>query len=237
MLEEQLAIVHGLWTATGRLVVQGGRFYSVDGCAGSGREPTAPASTSRRRRGLARARCGIAARYADEFNLSSSSPERAREQFARLDAACRAAGRDPATLARSAMVGTLVGRRRGRGRAADRGARHAHGARSAMGRRTSGPTPGSPSAPRWIIGTPDEARAMVRRFAEAGVERIMLQDFLPWDLEMIDLHGRGAGRPGLTRAAASARLSPRPRPPPRGSAGRRAGSGRGSCRGPGRAAR
>jgi len=32
---------------------------------------------------------------------------------------------------------------------------------------------------RWIIGTPDEARAMVRRFDEAGIERLMLQDFMP----------------------------------------------------------
>ena len=30
---------------------------------------------------------------------------------------------------------------------------------------------------------------MVRRFADAGVERLMLQDFLPWDLEMVDLMG------------------------------------------------
>ena len=28
-----------------------------------------------------------------------------------------------------------------------------------------------------------------RRFAEAGVERLMLQDFLPRDLDMIDLMG------------------------------------------------
>ena len=42
---------------------------------------------------------------------------------------------------------------------------------------------------RWIFGTPDEARAAVRRFAEVGVERIMLQDFLPWDLDMVDVMG------------------------------------------------
>jgi hypothetical protein len=30
---------------------------------------------------------------------------------------------------------------------------------------------------------------MVRRFADAGVERIMLQDLLPWDLDMIDVMG------------------------------------------------
>jgi alkanesulfonate monooxygenase SsuD/methylene tetrahydromethanopterin reductase-like flavin-dependent oxidoreductase (luciferase family) len=43
---------------------------------------------------------------------------------------------------------------------------------------------------RWIIGTPEEARAMARRFGDAGVERLMLQVFLPWDLEMVDLLGR-----------------------------------------------
>jgi len=43
--------------------------------------------------------------------------------------------------------------------------------------------------PRWIYGTPDEARAMVARFEAAGCERIMLQDFLPWDLEHVDLLG------------------------------------------------
>jgi alkanesulfonate monooxygenase SsuD/methylene tetrahydromethanopterin reductase-like flavin-dependent oxidoreductase (luciferase family) len=42
---------------------------------------------------------------------------------------------------------------------------------------------------RWVTGTPDQARETVRRYAEAGVERIMLQDFLPWDLDMIDVIG------------------------------------------------
>ena len=42
---------------------------------------------------------------------------------------------------------------------------------------------------RWIIGLPDDARAMVRRYADAGCARIMLQTFLPWDLDMIDLMG------------------------------------------------
>ena len=41
--------------------------------------------------------------------------------------------------------------------------------------------------PRWIYGTPDEARSRLRQFAEAGVQRLMLQDFLARDLEMIDL--------------------------------------------------
>jgi len=40
---------------------------------------------------------------------------------------------------------------------------------------------------RWIIGTPEEARATVGRYADAGIERIMLQDLLPHDGDMIDL--------------------------------------------------
>jgi alkanesulfonate monooxygenase SsuD/methylene tetrahydromethanopterin reductase-like flavin-dependent oxidoreductase (luciferase family) len=42
---------------------------------------------------------------------------------------------------------------------------------------------------RWVYGTPDDARAQLERFAAAGMERIMLQDFLPWDLDMIDVMG------------------------------------------------
>jgi alkanesulfonate monooxygenase SsuD/methylene tetrahydromethanopterin reductase-like flavin-dependent oxidoreductase (luciferase family) len=43
---------------------------------------------------------------------------------------------------------------------------------------------------RWIMGTPDEAKQRVAAFEEAGVERLMLQDFLPRDLEMVQLLGR-----------------------------------------------
>ena len=126
----------------------------------------------------------MAARYADEFNFSSSPPERVRERNAVLDEALRAAGREPATLTRSAMVGTMLGRDAGEverrrlelmrvlGVSSD-GAAEWYEARRA----------------RWILGTPDEARSMVEQFAEAGVERLMLQDFLPRDMEMIDLMG------------------------------------------------
>ena len=40
----------------------------------------------------------------------------------------------------------------------------------------------------WTVGVPFEpqARAQVERFAEAGVSRIMLQDFIPRDLDHID---------------------------------------------------
>jgi alkanesulfonate monooxygenase SsuD/methylene tetrahydromethanopterin reductase-like flavin-dependent oxidoreductase (luciferase family) len=40
------------------------------------------------------------------------------------------------------------------------------------------------------MGTPDQARARIEEFSAAGVQRLMLQDFLPRDLEMVTLLGR-----------------------------------------------
>ena len=124
----------------------------------------------------------LAARYADEFNLSSSGPERARDAFAAVDAACAATGRDPSTLARSTMAGVLIGRTDGE--MADR----TRAAVRAFGTEDDG-TWLEERLERWITGTPEQARDAVRRYADAGVERIMLQDFLPWDLDMIDVIG------------------------------------------------
>jgi alkanesulfonate monooxygenase SsuD/methylene tetrahydromethanopterin reductase-like flavin-dependent oxidoreductase (luciferase family) len=127
----------------------------------------------------------IAARWADEFNLSSSSPEQAVDRFAALDGVVRAAGRDPATLAKSAMVGVLVGAN------ADELTRRAEAITAGFGIAAGEASEWLKArSARWIVGTPDEARAMVRRYADAGAERLMLQDFLPMDLEMVDLLGR-----------------------------------------------
>lgn len=193
LMEDQLAILHGLWTEGDGWSYEG-RQTSVD--RGFLRpKPVDVPGRPRTAGGAVRPRLlvggegsprgfRIAARYADEFNLTSSSPDRVRERYALLDEACRATGRDPSTLTHSAMVGTILGRN-------DREV----AARRATLLEVLGVTAEVGSAwfetrkPRWIIGTPDEARATIRRYAEAGVERLMLQDFIPWDLEMVDLMG------------------------------------------------
>jgi alkanesulfonate monooxygenase SsuD/methylene tetrahydromethanopterin reductase-like flavin-dependent oxidoreductase (luciferase family) len=115
--------------------------------------------------------------------MSSAGPKRVAEVGVALDAACVAIGRDPATMARSAMVGTLIGRDAGEARVREAAML------AAFGEKASGDDWLEERRDRWIVGTPDEARATVHRFAEAGVERIMLQDFLPHDLDMIDVMG------------------------------------------------
>src|SRR6266542_1130515 len=120
----------------------------------------------------------IAARHADEFNLSSASPEHAARKFRELDRACEAIGRDPATIVHSAMVGALVGadaaevQRRGAELMVLMGAGSV-GGRSEAGTDAEGWL--AQRRPRWIVGTPDEAREKVARYVEAGCQRIMLQ--------------------------------------------------------------
>ena len=126
----------------------------------------------------------LAARYADEINFSSIGPEQLSEKIARFDDVCREVGGGRERVTRSVMVSALVGATQ-----AEVGERCAELFREVGG---AGDVEAwfAQRAPRWILGTPDEARAMVSRFEAAGAERIMLQDFLPRDLEMIDLLGR-----------------------------------------------
>ncbi|HXG25295.1 MAG TPA: LLM class flavin-dependent oxidoreductase [Candidatus Binatia bacterium] len=191
LLEDQLTLLHGLWeeppgwSFDGHQVqVRGGKLIpgpvQVEGRPvgrNGQKRPWILTGGSGSPRGYR-----IAARWADEFNMTSSSPEEVRRKEAQLDEACRAAGRDPRSLVRSAMVGALVGRddeeleRRADDLLAGFGNRGSRGRRWLGERRN-----------RWILGTPEEARATAARFGEAGVERIMLQDFVPRDLEHIDL--------------------------------------------------
>jgi alkanesulfonate monooxygenase len=93
------------------------------------------------------------------------------EQFARVDQACRAIGREPRSLLRSVWLTVCIGRDRAEfeWRAA------------AIGRE-----PGDLKE-RGIAGLPGEARAALDRFEGAGVERVYLQFLDLDDLEHFDL--------------------------------------------------
>jgi alkanesulfonate monooxygenase SsuD/methylene tetrahydromethanopterin reductase-like flavin-dependent oxidoreductase (luciferase family) len=195
LLEDQLAILHGLWGEPDGWSYEGITGLRVEGALFRPRPVDVP-GRPRTPIGGARPRIivggsgsprsyRLAARWADEFNLSSSSPAKAAEVITALDEACRAIGRDPATLARSTMAGVLVGRDAEEVASRERALLGAFGP-DELG---DGEAWLEERRNRWVYGTPDQARAQLARFAEVGLARIMLQDFLPWDLEMIDVMG------------------------------------------------
>lgn len=185
MLEEALAVVHGLWTEPDGWGYEGRHWQVRDA-----RFRPRPASAAHLHPNLILGGEGgprlarLVATYADEFNRTSADPVGAREAYDRIRAACATAGRDPDSVVRSAMVGVLVGetdaefRDRLRQQLATIGVEADADAWLAQRRG------------RWIMGTPDQARERIDDFAAAGAQRIMFQDFLPHDLEMVALVGR-----------------------------------------------
>jgi alkanesulfonate monooxygenase SsuD/methylene tetrahydromethanopterin reductase-like flavin-dependent oxidoreductase (luciferase family) len=192
LMEDELAILHGLWGEPDGWSYDGHQV-SIES-ADFHPKPVDVPGRPRTAIGGARPRLlvggtgsprsyRLAARYADEFNLSSSGPAQAQVAFAAMDAACVAVDRDPATLTHSTMAGVLIGRNEAE--MADR----LSAAVTAFGSGDEDRAWLDERLERWVTGTPDQARETVRRFADAGVERIMLQDLLPWDLDMIDVIG------------------------------------------------
>jgi F420-dependent oxidoreductase-like protein len=186
MLAEQLAILHGLWTE-GDGWSYNGEHWQVRGAVRHGEI----ARGGRRHphiilggKGGPRL-AGLVARYADEFNLNSASPDDALSAYGRVRDACGAIGRDPDEVTLSAMTGVLVAETDDdlRTRVAD--------LLVALGQSGSdGDAWLAQRRGRWIMGTPDEAHERVAALERNGTQRVMLQDFVPRDLDHVRLMGR-----------------------------------------------
>jgi F420-dependent oxidoreductase-like protein len=183
-LEEELAILRGLWDEPDGWSFEGQHYQVRDALfRPRGKRPNLILGGTGRPRS-----CRLGAAYADEYNISSSSPAEVREIMARLDAACEEQGRDPRSLTRSVMAGVLVGRdeadvaRRTDAQVAIFGGADDEAAAWLEDRRD-----------RWVLGTPDQARARIAEYADTGVDRLLLQVFLPRDLEHIAIMGEIIG--------------------------------------------
>lgn len=186
MLEEQLEILHGLWTKPDGWSFQGAHSQVRDA-----RFAPKPVARPGRKHphlivgGEGKPRSTrIAAKWADEFNLVSARPERAPEVYERIRGACHEIKRDPDELTYSAMTGVLVGETEGDVRDRVREQLATFGDSAESGERWL-----AERRQRWIIGTAEEALERIARFEQAGVQRLMLQDFLPRDLDMIRFMG------------------------------------------------
>ena len=186
MLEEQMAIIHGLWTEPDGWTYEGSHWQvrgsKAHGEIGRGgrRHPNIVFGGKGGPRLAA-----LVASYGDEFNLNSASPDDAPRAYARVRVAAQEMGRDPDEIVYSAMTGVLVAETDDdlRTRVADLLATLGLGD-------VDGDTWLSERRRRWIMGTPDEALERVRALEANGTQRIMLQDFIPRDLDHVRLLGR-----------------------------------------------
>lgn len=178
MLEEQLQVVRGLWAGPDGWSFSG-KHYDVSDALFRPKPTPVPwviTGGEGSPRGMR-----IAATYSDEFNLTSSTPAMVTQKFAQLDATCAASGRDPGSLARSAMTGLMVGRTE---------TEYLEKLRGFMTRINAAGDPEEylgPRRARWVVGTPDQALVQLRAFRDTGASRLMVQHMDPAETESLDL--------------------------------------------------
>jgi F420-dependent oxidoreductase-like protein len=170
-LSEQLQIITGLWdTPAGQRFSFAGLHYRlVDSPAlpKPVQAPHPPIVIG----GLGTRRTpDLAARYAAEFNVAFADLATTQTQFARVGAACQAAGRDPSTIRMSAAHPVCCGR-----------------SDAEVSRRVSA-TGGDPDWVRasGLAGSPAEVLDSLGRFAAAGADCMYLQILDLSDLDHLE---------------------------------------------------
>ena len=184
MLEEQVAVVRGLWSQPPGWSFSG-KHYSIEDALfvprpdADGRPPIHLIMGGD---GKPRS-CRVAAEFADEYNVVFATPERASAAYEGIRKACDARGRDADEIVRSALCGVLIG--------ADQADYEARQKRQdeVLGDSAVGVEAPEDRAGRWLLGPPDQALERVAALEAAGVQRIVLHYYLPEDLEMIELLG------------------------------------------------
>ena len=179
-LQEQLAIIDGLLTQD-RYTFQG-KHYRLE----SAPSRPKPVQWPRMPIILGGSTVGpwmqrLVASSADEFNTAGGSPKQVRERFVRARRAVERQGRAQETLTTSFMTWCFVGRIEGEWRDRVERARQRDPDAEPFGSYL-----GDLEAD-CIVGTPDRAAARLREYAEAGVQRVMLNHELFHDLDMLEV--------------------------------------------------
>jgi F420-dependent oxidoreductase-like protein len=178
VLEEQLAIIHDGHWGSQEAYSFSGTHYTLSGLDARPRPVQTPHPPLIMGGAAGPRAARLAARFADEYNTVMPTLEDIAERKARIDAACRGAGRDPIPF--SIMTTTLIGRDEAEVRKrAD-----------AYTDRTGQPVDAANLPETWIAGTVDAVIAKLKAYEQAGVARVFLQHLVHRDLETVELIGR-----------------------------------------------
>ncbi|HZX56781.1 MAG TPA: LLM class F420-dependent oxidoreductase [Ilumatobacteraceae bacterium] len=173
-LEDQLAIMTGMWnTAEGEKFNFAGKVFSVTDSPGLPKPVQRPLPIIMGGSGPKRTPA-LAARYADEFNVSFKPLETFIEQKERVTAACAAASRTRPMRYSAALVVCA-------------------GKDEAEVERRAGAIGRSPAQLRedGAAGSAEETAATIRRYVDAGAQRIYLQVLDLADLDHLDFIASG----------------------------------------------
>ncbi len=179
MLEEQLEIVHGLWSED--VYSFESRHYAIESCR------FVPKPVQRPHPPIVVGGNGgpriarLVARWGDEFNRVGGTPEEVGASIARVRAAVESAGRDADSVTMSYMTWFLIGRTEEEWRARAEAAWNRDASAGSFDEYLA-------DAERdFIVGTVDQAVARMKEYVEAGIERFVLNHALFDDLDQIDL--------------------------------------------------
>lgn len=171
-LEEQLAIVTGLWTSeVGTSVDFMGPHYTITNSPGLPKPVQSPRPPIIVGGHGKRVTPRLAATYADEFNVPFASYDDCRDLFGYVDAACTAIGREPSSMIRSAALVVCCGQ------SESDVARRA----AAIGREVD------ELKENGLAGSPAQLIEKINRYGELGATRLYLQILDVQDLEHVRL--------------------------------------------------
>jgi alkanesulfonate monooxygenase SsuD/methylene tetrahydromethanopterin reductase-like flavin-dependent oxidoreductase (luciferase family) len=182
--EEALQVITRLWSGAA-VSFEGQQFTLAN--ARNAATPTRPSGVPIIIGGSGEQRTlRLVAEYAQEWNVTTMTREQYAQKVAALERHCAELGRDPGTIRRSLMVAHIIGRDQAELRQ--------------RGQRLQAAVPGwAAQAPDVddmlaqqrergaLVGTPDEIVAQIRAWADAGIQRLMLQTHDQEDLGALEL--------------------------------------------------
>jgi F420-dependent oxidoreductase-like protein len=173
VLEEQLQILMGAWTEDDFSF--NGKHYTLSGLNAQPKPVQRPHPPILMGGNAGPRSAALAARFADEYNTPFPSLEQIKRRKANIDRACERAGREPIPF--SIMAGAVLGADSGEVEGRARRVADATGqdARAML----SDPPQG------WIVGTVEQAAEQLAPIRDAGVSRVMCNQFVEPEVEQV----------------------------------------------------
>jgi alkanesulfonate monooxygenase SsuD/methylene tetrahydromethanopterin reductase-like flavin-dependent oxidoreductase (luciferase family) len=173
VLEEQLEILMGTWSEDDFSFQ--GSHYTLSGLNAQPKPVQRPHPPVIMGGNAGRRSADLASRFADEYNTPFASLEQIQQRKASIDEACERAGRAPIPF--SAMLGVVLGAD------SDEVEQRARRVADATGLEASGLVRDPP--PGWIVGTLEQAAEQLAPLREAGVSRVMCNQYVDPEVDQV----------------------------------------------------